>query len=259
VTDEVLYEAADGIGRVTINREASRNSISWAVMTAMREIVADVRSNPDVRVLVLTGAGEKAFSAGADLTGVAEGAGFTDLHHARGEMARLFVELWQMGKPTIARVRGYALAGGFGLALSCDMVIASDDAQFGTPEIDVGLWPYMITVPLMRSMPPKKALELMITGRRLSALEGEQIGFVNRVVPVDQLDAIVDELARTLASKPPAVMKLGRDAFYAVWDQSAENALHLLHPMLTLTTLTEDAKEGIAAFLEKRAPRWTGR
>jgi enoyl-CoA hydratase/carnithine racemase len=259
VTDEVLYEAADGIGRVTINREASRNSISWAVMTAMREIVADVRSNPDVRVLVLTGAGEKAFSAGADLTGVAEGAGFTDLHDARGEMARLFVELWQMGKPTIARVRGYALAGGFGLALSCDMVIASDDAQFGTPEIDVGLWPYMITVPLMRSMPPKKALELMITGRRLSALEGEQIGFVNKVVPVDQLDATVDELARTLASKPPAVMKLGRDAFYAVWDQSAENALHLLHPMLTLTTLTEDAKEGIAAFLEKRAPRWTGR
>ena len=129
MTDEVLYEAADGIGRVTINREASRNSISWAVMTAMREIVADVRSNPDVRVLVLTGAGEKAFSAGADLTGVAEGAGFTDLHHARGEMARLFVELWQMGKPTIARVRGYALAGGFGLALSCDMVIASDDAS----------------------------------------------------------------------------------------------------------------------------------
>ena len=259
MTDEVLYEAADGIGRVTINREASRNSISWAVMTAMREIVADVRSNPDVRVLVLTGAGEKAFSAGADLTGVAEGAGFTDLHHARGEMARLFVELWQMGKPTIARVRGYALAGGFGLALSCDMVIASDDAQFGTPEIDVGLWPYMITVPLMRSMPPKKALELMITGRRLSALEGEQIGFVNRVVPVDQLDAIVDELARTLASKPPAVMKLGRDAFYAVWDQSAENALHLLHPMLTLTTLTEDAKEGIAAYNEKRVAEFKGK
>ena len=106
-----------------------------------------------------------------------------------------------------------------GLALACDLVVAADDAQFGTPEIDVGLWPFVITVPLMRSMPPKKALELMMTGRRVGAEEAERIGFVTRVVPVDELDAAVGELAADLATKSPAVMRLGRDSFYAVWDQ----------------------------------------
>jgi len=167
--------------------------------------------------------------------------------------------MWDLGKPTIARVRGYALAGGFGLALACDFVVAADDAQFGTPEIDVGLWPYMITVPLLRSMPPKKVLELMLTGRRVDAAEGERIGFVNRVVPVDDLDAAVDDLARSLAAKSPATVKLGRDSFYAVLDLDARAALTHLQSMLTITTMTEDAAEGIAAFAEKRPPQWKGR
>ena len=167
--------------------------------------------------------------------------------------------MWELGKPTIARVRGFALAGGFGVALMCDLVVAADDAQFGTPEIDVGLWPMMITVAMLRSMPAKKALELMMTGRRVGAAEAERIGFVTRVVPVDQLDAAVGELALTLAGKSPAVMKLGRDAFYAVLDQSAAEALPLLHAGLTVTTLTEDSAEGIRAFAEKRPPEWTGR
>jgi enoyl-CoA hydratase/carnithine racemase len=153
-------------------------------------------------------------------------------------------------------VRGYALAGGFGLALACDFVVAADDATFGTPEIDVGLWAHMITVPLTRSMPPKKALELMLTGRRVDAAEADRIGFVTRVVPVAELDAAVDELAATLVAKPPAVVKLGRDAFYAVWDLAAADALRLLHPMLSVTAATDDAAEGIAAFTEKRPPRW---
>ena len=133
-------------------------------------------------MVVLTGAGDKAFCAGADLGGMADGASHLDLHDSRGELAGLFADLWDLGKPTIARVRGYALAGGMGLALACDLVVAADDAVFGTPEIDVGLWPYMITVPLMRSMPPKKALELMMTGRRVGAAEAERIGFVTQVV-----------------------------------------------------------------------------
>jgi enoyl-CoA hydratase/carnithine racemase len=151
------------------------------------------------------------------------------------------------------------MAGGMGLALACDLVLASERARFGAPEINVGLWPYMITVPLVRSMAPKKALELMLTGRVVDAAEAERIGFVTRVVPHGDLDSAVDELAATLASKSPAVMKLGREAFYGVWDMAATDALTHLHAMLTLTNQTDDAAEGIRAFLEKRPPRWTGR
>ena len=257
--DALLYDVTDGVATITINRPERRNALSWSVMTELRHALAAVQSDPTARVVVLTGAGDKAFCAGADLTGMAEGAGWASLHEARGEMARLFQEMWALGKPIIARVRGYALAGGFGLALACDLVVAADDAQFGTPEIDVGLWPYMITVPLTRSMPPKVALELMMTGRRVDADEAQRIGFVNRVVPVGELDAEVGTLAATLASKSSAILKLGRDSFYAVWDQPADAALRLLHPMLTITTNTEDAAEGIAAFAEKRKPVWKDR
>ena len=182
-------------------------------------------------------------------------------HEARGQVAALFEDLWGLGKPTIARVQGWAMAGGFGLALACDLVVASERARFGAPEINVGLWPFMITVPLVRSMPPKKALELMLTGRRVDAAEAERIGFVTRVVAHHELDSAVEELATALASKPPAAMKLGRDSFYRTWDMETSSgaALDHLHAMLTLTNLTEDAKEGMAAFLEKRPPKWRGR
>lgn len=256
---ELRYQVSGGVARLTICRPEKRNSMSWPVITGMREAVARVRSDPAARVLVLTGEGDRAFCSGADLSGMAGDAGFAATHDSRGELARLFADLYDLGKPTIARVRGYALAGGFGLALACDLVVAAADATFGTPEIDVGLWPYMITVPLLRSMPPKRALELMMTGRRVGAEEADRLGFVTRVVPVEELDAAVDELATTLAGKSPSVMKLGRGSFYAVWDQPAADALRLLHPMLTLTTELEDAAEGITAFLEKRPPRWTGR
>jgi enoyl-CoA hydratase/carnithine racemase len=256
---DVRYEVDGPVATITIDREERRNALSWDVMSELRSALALAKADGDVRVVVLTGAGDKAFCAGADLGTMADGTSFAALHEDRGELARLFRDLWELGKPTIARVRGYALAGGFGLALACDLVIAADDAQFGTPEIDVGLWPFMITVPLCRSMPPKKALELMMTGRRVAAAEADRIGFVTRVVPVAELDDAVGSLASTLAAKSPAVMKLGRDSFHAVWDVAAEEALRLLHPMLTVTTQTEDAAEGLAAFAEKRAPRWTGR
>jgi enoyl-CoA hydratase/carnithine racemase len=256
---ELQYELADGVARLTIDRPERRNALSWTVLTQLRGRIAEIRDDAEARVVVLTGAGDKAFCAGADLTGMAAGAGHLDLHDSRGELAALFSDLWDLGKPTIAKVRGYALAGGMGLALACDLVVASDDAVFGTPEIDVGLWPYMITVPLMRSMPPKKALELMMTGRRVGAVEAERIGFVNQVVSVDALDQTVDELAATLASKSSAIMRLGRRSFYEVWDSSAADALPLLHALLTVTAGTDDAAEGLAAFAEKRAPHWTGR
>jgi len=257
--DEVLYRVDGRVARITINRPERRNSLSWGVIESIRAHAAEAKANRDVGVVVLTGTGDKAFCAGADLTGMAAGASYLDLHEGRGQLAELFEELWSLGKPTVARVRGFALAGGFGLALSCDFVVCSDDSQFGTPEINVGLWPYMITVPLVRAMPPKKALELMLTGRRVGAVEAERIGFVNQVVPAERLDTAVDELTATLAAKSPAIVKLGRDSFYRVWDEEAGQALAYLHTMLTITTETEDAREGIRAFAEKRQPNWTGR
>jgi enoyl-CoA hydratase/carnithine racemase len=257
--DEVLTSVADGVARITVNRPERRNALSWSVIAELRAALAEVKADADVRVVVLTGAGDKAFCAGADLGGMADGASFLELHEGRGGLADLFLDLYALGKPTIARVFGYALAGGMGLALACDLVVAADDAQFGTPEIDVGLWPYMITVPLLRSMPPKKALELMLTGRRVGAEEADRMGFVNRVVAPGELDAAVDELAATLASKSPVVLRWGRESFYRALDMAGDEALDYLHAMLTVTTLTDDAREGLAAFAEKRKPEWTGR
>ena len=256
--DEVLYSVDDGVATLRINRPEKRNSMTQDVVKALRAGVARAKSDADVRVLVLTGAGDKAFCSGVDLSGGADG-GFLGDHAGRGELPGLFSDLYALGKPTVARVRGFALAGGFGLALACDMVVAAADAQFGAPEVNVGLWPFVITVPLVRSMPPKKALELMMTGRRVDATEALTIGFVNRVVAVDELDSAVSELARRLASASPIVMKMGRDSFYSVWDLPADAALAHLHAQLSLTTLTEDAREGMAAFTEKRSPVWKGR
>ncbi len=237
--------------------------MSWGVVRGLRAAVEAARTDAGVRVVVLAGAGDEAFCAGADLASMSHGdddaAGFLDVHAARGELAGLFDALWHLGKPTVARVQGWAMAGGFGLALACDLVVCSERARFGAPETNVGLWPYMITVPLVRSMAPKQALDLMLTGRVVRADEAARLGFASRVVPHDELDAAVDDLTATLASKSPAVMKLGRDAFYAVWDMAAPQALAHLHAMLTLANQTEDAAEGIAAFLDKRPPQWRGR
>lgn len=256
---DLEYAVDGGVARLTINRPDRRNSISFEVMRGLRDRLAEARADDGVRVVVLTGAGDRAFCAGADLTGIADNSGAMAAHDGRGAFADLFRDLWSLGKPTIARVRGYALAGGFGLAMSCDFVIAADDAQFGTPEINVGLWPYMITIPLLRSMPPRLVLELMMTGRRLGADEAAEVGLVNRMVPVDELDAAVNALAGELAEKSPLVLRLGKSSFYRVLDMESDAALDHLQAMLTITTLSDDSAEGVAAFAEKRPPRWTGR
>lgn len=258
---DVRYEVEGAVARATIDRPERRNSMSFGVMEGLRRAVAQAKADDAVRVLVLTGAGEKAFCAGADLGGggIAQAEDAASAHEGRGALADLFRDLWGLGKPTIARVRGYALAGGFGLALACDFVIVADDAQFGTPEVNVGLWPYMITVPLLRSMPPKRVLELMMTGRRVDAAEAERIGFVTRVVAVDELDGAVDELAATLASKSPLILRWGRQSFYHVLDMNPDDALAYLQAMLTITSGSEDTAEGVAAFAEKREPKWKGR
>ncbi len=262
VNSDLRADRAGAVLTLTIDRPERRNAMTWEVIAGLREHLVRAKADPSVRVVVLAGAGDRAFCAGADLTGMAprDPAGSTDEyadHHlARGWLAELFEEMWHLGKPTIARVQGWAMAGGFGLALACDIVVASEQARFGAPELNVGLWPYMVTVPMLRSMPPKKALELMLTSRVVGAEEAERIGFVTRLVPHDRLDAEVTSLAAVLASKPPGVMRLGRESFYAVLDSAATEALPYLHAMLTVTSQTAEAAEGIAAFMEKRPPSW---
>jgi enoyl-CoA hydratase/carnithine racemase len=261
-SDDLLAVRDGPVLTLTINRPERRNAMTWDVIAGLRRELALAKVDPAVRVVVLTGAGDQAFCAGADLSGmVPKDPGGTsdeylDHHLARGWLAQLFEEMWQLGKPTVARVQGWAMAGGFGLALACDLVIASESARFGAPELNVGLWPYMVTVSLLRSMPPKKALELMLTSRVVGAEEADRIGFVTRVVPDAELDAAVADLAAVLASKPPGVTKLGRDSFYAVIDSAASEALPYLHAMLTVTSQTAEAREGITAFAEKRPPSW---
>lgn len=255
-------QRSGGVLRLTINRPERRNAMSWSVVRGLRSAMAEVQADPEVRVVVVAGAGDQAFCAGADVGAMgdhADGPGFLDQHRSRGQVAGLFTDLWQLGKPTIAQVQGLAVAGGFGLALACDLVVASDRARFGATEIRVGLWPYLITVPMLRAMSPKVALDLMLTGRLVDAAEGHRLGFVSRVVSPDHLQGTVEELAATLASHSPAVTKLGRDAFYAVLDMNASQALAHMHAMLTLTNQTDDAAEGMAAFLGKRPPQWQGR
>ncbi|MDH5371823.1 MAG: enoyl-CoA hydratase-related protein [Acidimicrobiia bacterium] len=243
---------------LTLDDPDRRNPMSVDVMKALLDRLREATADPTVKVIVITGAGDRAFSAGGDLSG-----GFVDepltLHHARGVLAEVFRTMRRGGKPTVARVNGHALAGGFGLAAACDIVVAVDQAKFGMPEINVGLWPMMISAILQRSMPRKAALELMMTGRLISAVEALQLGVVSRVVQKDELDLVVDEIVEELASKSPAILELGRDAFYAVEDMAFDTALDHLQAGLTEVTMTEDAAEGVAAFMEKRSPVWRGR
>ena len=255
----VRYEKDGHVATLTIDRPHRRNAMTFETLASLRDGVLRAKADGDVRVLVLTGAGDQAFCAGADLGGVRGDSLDAEAAHAgRGQMAELFTAMWSSGIPTIARVRGYALAGGFGLAMACDIVVAADDAVFGTPEVAVGLWPYMITVPLLRSMAPKVALELMMTGRRVDAHEALRLGFVNHLVAAADLDSAVDDVAGRIAAQSPTAIRLGRTTFYQALGASTEHALALLQSMLSVASATEDAREGVTAFAEKRKPVWSG-
>ena len=249
------YQTDPPRATITIDDPERRNPLSNDGIAELAALVERAAGDDAVRVIVITGAGDTAFSAGGDLSG-----GFVDApleeHDARAALIALFSAMRHCGKPTVARINGHALAGGLGLAAACDIVVAVDDATFGAPEIKVGLWPMMITAVLQRVMPHKAALELMMTGRRITADEAQRLGIVSRVVPRGDLDDAVALVVHQVASTSAAVMRLGRDSFYAVQDMGFDDALEHLHAGLTAVALTEDAAEGIAAFLEKRRPRW---
>lgn len=254
----VRYELVGPRAVITIDDPEYHNPMSNETMADLTDAVRSAAADDAVRVLVFTGAGEKAFSAGADLKG-----GFVDdaarTHRARGALVGLLRSLRGCGKPTIARVNGHALGGGFGLAAACDIVIAADHAVLGTPEIRVGLWPMMITAVLQPLVPQKALFEMMATGKRISADEAMRLGVVSRVVPGTDLDAAVDETVEALLTYSAATLALGKEAFYAVADMDVDTALDYLQTGLTALGMTADAREGIAAFVEKRDPKWTGR
>ena len=257
--ETVLYETAGAIARVTINRPDKRNALNVTVMLELHEAMELAKADEGVHAVILTGAGDKAFSAGGDLGGFTAEQSKAEQHRLRGTLADLFEDMTRLGKPVIARVNGHALAGGFGLMCGCDLIVAADTAEFGMPEINIGLWPFIITAPVARRLPRGKALELMMTGERITAAEAERWGIVNKVVPATDLDKAVDELAEAVASKSPVIMRLGKDSFYASQDMSYREALDYLHGMLGQALETEDTIEGVSAFMQKREPKWKGR
>jgi enoyl-CoA hydratase len=254
----VLYESDGGVARITINRPDRRNALSPAVVSGLIGALGAAEDDDSVRVVVLTGAGDKAFCAGGDLGGMAADSKVAQ-HWERAEIGDLLDRMRTSRLPVVARVNGHALAGGFGLMLGCDLVVAADSAQMGMPEINIGLWPFMISAVIQRDLPRKLAMDLMMTGRRMDADEGRRWGFVNSVVPTDKLDGAVDDLVGELLAKSPLILSLGKRSFYRAEDMSFRDALDYLAGMLTVALESEDTIEGVTAFLEKRKPDWKGR
>ncbi|MDP9342602.1 MAG: enoyl-CoA hydratase-related protein [Actinomycetota bacterium] len=255
MTDQVLFELRGPAAWVTIDRPERRNALSPGVIDGLLEGLRRAAADEGAAAVVITGAGDAAFCAGGDVGGFGE----DTAESAPAAIVRLLDALWHHPKPTIARVNGTALGGGFGLMLGCDLAVAADDIEVGMPEINLGLWPHVITAVVQRTVPRRIALELMLTGRRVGADEAFRWGMVNRVVPRAELDGVVAELVDALASKSPAILRLGKRSFTGAEDKAFGQALQHLKEMLAANLEEPDLAEGVSAFLQKRKPEWKGR
>jgi enoyl-CoA hydratase/carnithine racemase len=255
----VRYEVTDGVATVTLNNPEKRNMLSGQMLAELVDAMKRARDDEEARAVVLTGAGEKVFCAGADLGGFAADVPLVAKHFASDLFLEFFRLMPRLGKPSLCAANGHVLAGGMGLALSCDLLIAKEGATFGTPEINVGAFPYMIMAIIYRNVPRKKVNEMMLLGERLSAEQAVEYALANKVVPAAEFDAAVAEWAGKLASKSSVLMRLGHDAMYRQQDMALDDALDYLRSQLSLTFSTEDIVEGVAAFFEKREPQWKGR
>jgi len=250
---------SDGVATLALDDPDTRNALSDELLLETLEALRSARDDDAVRVVVLTSTHDKVFSAGGNLAGFGADAPTSVKYEATGHFINVFEALGTLGKPTIVAANGHVLAGSLGIALACDLIVAKEGAGFGTPEINVGLFPFMIMALIFRNVPRKKAMEMLLLGERLTAEEARAAGIVNRVVPAAGFDDAVAEWAQKLASKSPLVMKLGKDAVWRQMDMPLMDALDYLRSQLTIELSTEDAVEGVMAFFEKREPEWKGR
>jgi len=254
----VLYDVAGGVATISLNKPESRNALSDELLEELIAAFERARDDDAVRCVVLTSTHEKVFSAGGDLGQFASEAPLIHKYFSTDKFVRLFTLIGELGKPSLCAANGHVLAGALGLALACDLIVAKETARFGTPEINVGVFPFMIMALIFRNVPRKKANELLLLGEQISAHEAERIGIVNRVVAPEEFDAAVADWAGKLAAKSPLLMRMGKDAMFKQLDMPLADALEYLHAQLALAFSTDDIKEGVQAFFEKREPAWTG-
>ncbi|MBF6569667.1 MAG: enoyl-CoA hydratase/isomerase family protein [Candidatus Binataceae bacterium] len=254
-----LVDREGAIATVTINRPEARNALNRATLAELNFTFRELAGGRSVQVVILRGAGEAAFSAGADLKEVAELADLPARREYFGAIAELLETIHRMPQPVISRVAGYALAGGMGLAVGCDFAIAADNAIFGLPEITLGLFPMVVMAPILRLCGPRAALELALSGERIDARRAFDLKLVTRVVAADTLDSEVAKLARRLASFSPLVLEMGKRAIYESAGMDYVGALSYLREMVAMVSTSEDCAEGIRAFIEKRKPNFRGR
>jgi enoyl-CoA hydratase len=255
----VRYEVSDGVATIALDQPDTRNALSDALLSDLVGALEQARDDDAVRCVVLTSTHERVFSAGGNLAGFAAEVPLVHKHFGTESFPRVFRLLGELGKPSICAANGHVLAGALGLALACDLIIAREDARFGTPEINVGVFPFMIMALIYRNVPRKKTNELLLLGEQISAQEAERIGIVNRVAGAEEFDEVVRAWAQRLAAKSPVLMRLGKDAMFRQQDMAFVEALDFLRSQLTIAFSTQDIQEGVKAFFEKREPRWTGR
>jgi len=259
-SEKVLYAVADnGVATITLNDPDTRNALSPELLDGLIDAFGRARGDDGVRCVVLASSHEKTFSSGANLGGFAGDDSLVHKHFGSERFVGLFKLIGELGKPTLCAARGHVLAGALGVALACDLIVASERASFGTPEINIGAFPFMIMALIYRNIPRKKANELLLLGERWSAQEALAAGLVNRVVPDDEFEEAVAGWAGKLASASPLIMRLGKEAMRRQLDMPLDDALDYLRAQLSLALSTEDIVEGVTAFFEKREPVWSGR
>jgi enoyl-CoA hydratase/carnithine racemase len=257
---KVRYEAApSGVATITLDDPDTRNALSVELLEELFEAFELARDDEGVRCVVLASSHERTFSSGANLAGFGADTPLVHKHGTNAGFPELFELIGKLGKPTIVKAGGHVLAGAFGIALACDLIVAGESASFGTPEINVGAFPFMIMALIYRNVGRKKTNELLLLGERIDAREAERLGIVNKVVPDAELDAAVEQWATKLAGTSPVIMRLGKDAMFRQQDMAFHEALDYLRSQLTIAQSTEDIVEGVTAFFEKREPQWKGR